>query len=131
MFPQSNRLTTKDVRYINKQRKSFFTKIFMFSVIPQYSNRKYHQISLHIPKILTKFATARHFIKRRLISFLEEKLVLDKEINNKFYKIFINFNKKNIPLTKSSLDKHWKYDFIENLVLDFERDWKFYISKIK
>lgn len=129
MFPQLNRLNTKDIKYINRQRKAFFTKTFMFCKIPQYPNRKYHQISLHIPKVLTKFATKRHFIKRRLLYFLSKNIVLDRKINNNFYKIFINFNKKNIPLTKWNLDKLWKYDFTKSLVKDFERDWKFYLSK--
>ncbi len=130
MIPGKNRLTTKDVKYINRQKKTFFTKNFAFSAISQYPNRKYNQISLHIPRKLTKFASKRHFIKRRLIHYLQKRLNLNQNIKNWFYKIFINFNKKTLEIKKSYLEEHWKYNFTEKILKDFERDLNFYISHI-
>ena len=130
MFNQQNRLTTKDVKYINKQKKSFFTNFFSFSSILQYPNRKFHQISVHIPRAITKFATTRHFIKRRIINYIKNVQQLQTPIDGMYYKIFINFNKRNIPQSKSILENTDKYERTSQTISVFQKDWMFFVKKL-
>ena len=67
MLPQTSRLTSKDVRYIQKIRKIAFSDHFRVQRVPQYANRAFHQISIYIAADKVHKASWRHYIKRRLI----------------------------------------------------------------
>ncbi len=130
MIPKKYRLNRKDVIYINKQKTKFFTKFFSFSYIFQYSNRKYNQISLHIPASLSKRATVRHFIKRKLISYVIVNFDFLQKIGSNYYKIFINLNKKNLNWLK---EKFWfmsKEEFRFLLYEQFSKDFESFLKYI-
>ena len=94
MLPQSQRLTTKDVRYIQKQKNIVWTQHFWFLWIRQYPNRQYHQCSLYIAADTIKKSVRRHQLKRKLLSYLEPSLRTPKQSERQFYKLFIFLNKK-------------------------------------
>lgn len=94
MFSQSQRLTTKDVRYIQKQRNVIRTQHFGVLRIPQYTNRAYHQLSVYIAADTIKKASRRHQIKRQLLEHLQSQILTKQQSGKKFYKLFIFLNKK-------------------------------------
>ena len=71
MFSKPCRLTTKDVRYIQKQRNVVWTQHFGILRIPQYPNKKYHQASIYIAADTIKKASRRHALKRPLLEQLQ------------------------------------------------------------
>lgn len=96
MFKKSYRLTTKDVRYIQKQRNIVRTEHFGFLRIPQYPNRNYHQVSIYIAADTIKKASRRHQIKRKLLEHVQSQILPQQNVWKKFYKIFIFLNKKTV-----------------------------------
>lgn len=121
MFSQSQRLTTKDVRYIQKQRNVIRTQHFGVLRIPQYPNRAYHQLSVYIAADTIKKASRRHQIKRQLLEHLQSQILTKQQSGKKFYKLFIFLNKKTVTAwqiwsTKDSRDSFFwllKKDFIK------------------
>lgn len=116
MFQKPHRLTTKDVRYIQKQRNVVRTQHFGVLWIPQYANKPYHQISLYIAADTVKKASRRHAIKRPLLEHLQSKILpqqqsrLSRQSGKKFYKLFVFLNKKTVTAsmlgdTKKTRDK--------------------------
>lgn len=75
MLPHHYRLTTKDVRYIQKQRNLIWTEHFGFLSIPQYRNKSYHQASIYIAADTVKKATRRHALKRQLLEHLQSQIL--------------------------------------------------------
>ncbi len=75
MLSQSHRLTTKDVRYIQKQRNVIWTQHFGILRIPQYPNKKFHQASLYIAADTVKKASRRHALKRQLLEHLQSQIL--------------------------------------------------------
>ena len=73
MLKKQHRLNSKDVRYMLHRRNVFWTKCFFFNSIPQYSNKKYNQISIYVALKLIKSAVDRHYVKRRLLEVVEIK----------------------------------------------------------
>lgn len=96
MFSQSQRLTTKDVRYIQKQRNVIRTEHFGVLRIPQYPNRAYHQLSVYIAADTIKKASRRHQIKRQLLEYLQSQILSEQQLGKKYFKMFIFLNKKNV-----------------------------------
>ncbi len=96
MFSQSQRLTTKDVRYIQKQRNVIRTEHFGVLRIPQYPNRSYHQLSVYIAADTIKKASRRHQIKRQLLEHLQSQILSEQQLGKKYFKMFIFLNKKNV-----------------------------------
>ncbi len=96
MLPQYYRLTTKDVRYIQKQRNLIRTQHFWFLYIPQYRNKSYHQASIYIAADTVKKATRRHALKRQLLEHLQSQLLPKQWTRQKYYKLFVFLNKKNV-----------------------------------
>ena len=102
MLPVSRRLTTSDVRYIQKQRNVIWTKHFGVLRIRQYPNRRYHQASIYIAAKIVPKSAWRHYLKRRLLAIIEDSL-LDQSsaASGGYYKLFIFLNKK--TLTKEMM----------------------------
>jgi len=75
MFSQAHRLTTKDVRYIQKQRNVIWTQHFGVLRIPQYPNKQYHQASIYIAADTVKKASRRHALKRPLLEYLQSQIL--------------------------------------------------------
>jgi RNase P protein component len=75
MFAKSHRLTTKDVRYIQKQRNVIWTQHFGVLWIPQYANKRFHQVSLYIAADTVKKASRRHALKRKLLEYLQSQIL--------------------------------------------------------
>lgn len=96
MFAKAHRLTTKDVRFIQNKRNLIWTKHFGFLRIPQYPNRRYHQLSLYIAAALVKKASRRHALKRQLLEHLQSQILPIQWTSQKYYKIFVFLNKQTI-----------------------------------
>ena len=74
MLAKKLRVSGKEVRFLTKKRQLFSQGLFMIFFVDQYSNRQFHQISFHIPIVISKRAVHRHQIKRILISSFEQSL---------------------------------------------------------
>ncbi len=124
MFSQSQRLTTKDVRYIQKQRNVIRTQHFGVLRIPQYSNRSYHQLSVYIAADTIKKASRRHQIKRQLLEHLQSQILTKQQSGKKFYKLFIFLNKKTVTSWQIGSTKDSRDSFFWLLQKNFikERD---------
>jgi RNase P protein component len=112
MLSQSHRLTTKDVRYIQKQRNVIWTQHFGVLRIPQYPNRSYHQTSIYIAADTIKKASRRHALKRQLLEHLQSQIISQQWMRQKYYKFFIFLNKKTVTSwqlgsTKQSRDEYF------------------------
>ena len=130
MLAQPQRLTTKDVRYIQKQRNIVWTQHFGFLWIPQYPNRKYHQCSIYIAADTVKKAAWRHGLKRQLLPELEATLQTSDLSGQKFYKLFIFLNKKNILPTLISGKKTERTKAIERVRQSFQNEWEIARKKL-
>ncbi len=75
MLSQPHRLTTKDVRYIQKQRNVIWTQHFGILRIPQYPNKQYHQSSIYIAADTVKKASRRHSLKRQLLEYHQSQIL--------------------------------------------------------
>lgn len=128
MLAQQYRLTTKDVRYIQKQKNIVWTQHFWFLWIPQYSNRKFHQCSLYIAADTVKKATRRHQLKRQLLSELEWSI--HQSESTTFYKIFVFLNKKNILPTMISWDTMQRQKNIAYILYNFKKEWSICRKKL-
>lgn len=115
MFAKQFRLLGKDVNYIVKHRTVFHTQHFSMFYIPQYPNKKYNQISFHIPLKLHASSVVRHAIKRQLVAYLENTHVSTISFAEKFYKVFIICNKKNLPDMVEEILSLGIYPFVQNM----------------
>jgi len=130
MFKTRFRLKWKDVNFLVRKRKYFSTKFFGFFYFDQYPNLKFNQISVNIPLKYHKKAVYRVFLKRIILRFLRENWFEKKDINGRFYKIFISINKNNISELKSQIEKFDK-DTINHYILDqFQKSFLFFLSKL-
>lgn len=114
MLQQPHRLTTKDVRYIQKQRNVIWTHHFGILRIPQYPNRSYHQASIYIAADTIKKASRRHALKRQLLEHLQSQIIPKQWKSQKYYKFFIFLNKKTVTSwscgsSKQSRDKYFMW----------------------
>ena len=123
MLSQAHRLTTKDVRYIQKQRNIVWTQHFGFLWIQQYPNRKYHQCSIYIAADTVKKAAWRHGLKRQLLPELESTLETSHQSGQKFYKLFIFLNKKNFLPTTITGEKIERTKAIDIVRKNFQKEW--------
>lgn len=124
MFRQRYRLTSKDVRYIQKQRNLIWTQHFGFLWIKQYPNRHYHQLSMYIPADTVKKAVWRHQLKRKLLATLPlPKIPLSTKSGSQFFKIFIFLNKKNISPLVFSQSPQERTEAINSLTNHFLKEW--------
>lgn len=128
MLPQSRRLTSKDVRYIQKVRKIAFSDHFRAQRVPQYPNRKFHQISIYIAADKIHRASWRHYVKRRLLEVLKpynQKIEIQK-----YYKIFLSLNPKTIQIDPRQLDTKARKEYFDSLVEKFQRELPRLLSRI-
>lgn len=128
MLPQSRRLTSKDVRYIQKVRKIAFSDHFRVQRVPQYPNRKFHQISIYIAADKIHRASWRHYVKRRLLEVL--KAYNQKTEIQKYYKIFLSLNPKTIQIDPRQLDTKARKEYFDSLVEKFQRELPRLLSKV-
>ena len=124
------RLKWKDVNFLVRKRRYFSTKFFGFFYFDQYPNLKYNQISVNIPLKYNKRAVNRALLKRAMLVYLQENLFETKEINGKFYKIFVSINKNNIWELKSQIEKFDKYTTNHYILEDFKKSFLFFLSKL-
>ena len=96
MLPQHLRLSSKDVRYIQKQRNIVWTKHFGVLRIKQYANRGFHQWSIYIAADTVKKAARRHELKRQLLEQFDPTIRKQSSSGTWFFKVFVFLNKKNI-----------------------------------
>ena len=130
MLAQEYRLTTRDVRYIQKQKNIVWTQHFGFLWIRQYPNRKFHQCSLYIAADTVKKSVRRHQLKRKLLVQLEQWFTPSQGSGQQFYKIFVFLNKKNIPPTLVTGEKEKRDSAIEQIVKDFQKEQGICLKKL-
>ena len=128
MLPQSRRLTSKDVRYIQKVRKIAFSDHFRVQRVPQYPNRRYHQISIYIAADKIHRASWRHYVKRRLIEAL--KTLNQKPETQKYYKIFLSLNPKTVQVDPRQLETKARKEYFDSLVENFQKELPRLMSRV-
>jgi RNase P protein component len=122
MFSQSHRLTTKDVRYIQKQRNVIWTQHFGILRIPQYPNKRYHQASLYIAADTVKKASRRHALKRQLLEHLQSQIVWKQGTSQKYYKFFVFLNKKTVTSWQLGSGKETRDEYFMLLSQNFKKE---------
>lgn len=130
MLKRIFRLKGKDINFLVKKRQYFATQYFGFFYFDQYPNLKFNQISVNIPLKYSKKATKRAIIKRQIISYIQDNNLEKKLINNKFYKIFVMLNKKNISELKSQTEKFDKKELNQYILNEFENSFLKLLKKI-
>lgn len=123
MLSKCFRLKWRDINFLIKKRKYFPTRYFGFFYYDQYPNLKFNQISINIPLKYNKKAVHRTVIKRQILTFIQDKDLINKKINGKFYKIFITLNKKNIWELKSQIEKFDKTAINHYILTEFENSF--------
>jgi RNase P protein component len=130
MLKRVFRLKWKDINFLIRRRKYFPTKYFGFFYYEQYSNLKFNQISINIPLKYSKKAVQRVVFKRQLITYIQWNKLVDQKINNKFYKIFVTLNKKNISELKSQIEKFDKGTSNQYILKEFKSSFFRFSKKI-
>jgi ribonuclease P protein component len=96
MLAHTLRLRSKDVRYLTKKRNYFVKGLFGFFYTKQYASQHFNQFSCHITIKLSKHATKRNIVKRRVMNILRDKQSPLVAIGQQFYKVFIMLNKNEL-----------------------------------
>lgn len=122
MFSQPHRLTTKDVRYIQKQRNVIWTQHFGILRIPQYPNKSYHQASIYIAADTVKKASRRHSLKRPLLEHLQSQILPTQWTRQKYYKFFIFLNKKTVTAWQLGSNKQSRDVYFQWLSQSFQKE---------
>lgn len=130
MFKKNKRLTWKDINFLVRKRQYFPTKFFWYFYYDQYRNLKLNQISVNIPLKYSKKAVIRNSLKRKIISFLQSENFQNKKIWIRYYKIFVNLNKKNIWELKSEIQRFDKRDANHYILEEFKKSFLFFLSKL-
>lgn len=128
MLPQSRRLTSKDVRYIQKVRKIAFSDHFRVQRVPQYPNRRYHQISIYIAADKIQKASRRHYVKRRMIEQVKSRK--SKVESWRYYKIFLSLNPKTIQVDPRQLETKARKAYFDDLVEKFQKELPRLMSRV-
>lgn len=130
MFKSRFRLKWKDINFLTRKRRYFSTKFFWFFYFDQYPNLKFNQISVNIPLKYDKRAVYRASLKRAILRFLKENWFEKKDINWKFYKIFVSINKNGIWELKNQTERFDKATTNNYIVEQFQKSFLFFLSKI-
>lgn len=130
MFKRRYRLKWKDVNFLVRKRKFFSYWYFWFFYFDQYSNLKFNQISVNIPVKYSKRAVQRVRLKRIINSYLYDNWYDKKEINWKFYKIFVFINKNSISELKSQIEKFDKSYTNHYIIDNFHKSFLKFIDKV-
>lgn len=130
MFKSRFRLKWKDINFLTRKRRYFSTKFFWFFYFDQYPNLKFNQISVNIPLKYDKRAVYRVSLKRAILRFLKENWFEKKDINWKFYKIFVSINKNGIWELKNQTERFDKATTNNYIVEQFQRSFLFFLTKI-
>lgn len=130
MLKRIFRLKWKDVNFLVKRRKYFVHNYFWFFYFYQYPNLKFNQISVSIPLKYSKKAVKRVFLKRQIVSYIQKNNLDKKPINNKFYKIFVILNKKNIWELKSQIEKFDKRELNQYILEEFKDSFLKFSKKL-
>jgi RNase P protein component len=130
MFKSKFRLKWKDINFLTRKKRYFSTTFFWFFYFEQYPNLKFNQISVNIPLKYNKKAVCRTSLKRAILRFLKENWFEKKDINWKFYKIFISVNKSNIWELKNKIERFDKATTNNYIVEQFQKSFLFFLSKI-
>lgn len=104
MLVAAQRLQWKEVRFLTKKRQVFSCGLLTIFFVEQYPKCKFHQISYHIPLLVSKRAVKRHQVKRILINHLETAF-LSLDFWGKYYKCFVTLNKSNLTKLIDLLDR--------------------------
>lgn len=129
MLPQKIRLTSKDVRYIQKVRKIAFSNNFRIQRVPQYPNRPYHQLSFYIAADKVHKASWRHYIKRRLVQKIANYQL--SIISGGYYKIFLSFNPKNVDIDLRGKSAEERTLWMDTMVKKFEKELPLLLGQVK
>ncbi len=132
MLSQHLRLTSKDVRYIQKQRNIVWTKNFGVLWIKQYANRNFHQWSVYIAADTVKKAARRHQLKRQLLEEFDPHIRKQSSSEKWFLKLFVFLNKKNIKSDIFSGSPSEREKVIQKIATEFKQErpwvsWKLWI----
>lgn len=130
MLKRIFRLKGKDVNFLVKKRKYFATRHFWFFYFYQYPNLKFNQISVSVPLKYSKKAVKRVFFKRKIINYIQENNLEKNPINNKYYKIFVILNKKNIWELKSQIEKFDKRELNQYILKEFKDSFLKFSKKL-
>lgn len=128
---QSRRLKYKDIWFLVRRRKYFPSKFFGFFYFEQYRNLQYNQISCHIPLKFCKKAVYRNVLKRLIIDEVRKNnFVEQKFMDEKYYKVYISLNKKNLEILKEKFDTLSSLEFSKFFRTEFTNTFKFFVRKI-
>lgn len=107
LFKKQQRLQGKEVRFLTKKRQVFARWLFTIFFVEQYPNRPFHQLSFHVPLLVSKRAVVRHKIKRMLIRTSET--FLAQKGQAPYYKAFVTLHKMKLAPLLSLLEaKKWE-----------------------
>lgn len=130
MFKRRYRLKWKDVNFLVRRRQYFSNWYFWFFYFDQYPNLKFNQISVNIPVKYSKRAVQRVRLKRIINNYLLGNWYDKKNINWKFYKIFVFINKNSISELKSQMEKFDKSYINHYITVQFEKSFLKFIDRL-
>jgi RNase P protein component len=130
MIPKIEKLNRKDINFLIKKQNIIFGKSFSFFFFQQYSNRKFNQISFQTTIKLSKKAVIRNNIKRVLYNFIKSQDIINQTFNQKYYKIFVIINKKNIEILQKLLESKNKKLILSEMNKIFQNDFNKLIYKL-
>lgn len=119
MLKKINRLNRKDINFLFRNQNIIYWKYFSFFYYKQYPNRKYNQFSIQVPTKLSKLAVDRNYIKRILMHYIRENSYDINKFGDKYYKIFVIFNKKYIPEFKKKIETKEKKVIYKTIIENF------------
>jgi len=129
MLSQRHRLTSKDVRYIQKVRKIAFSDHFRVQRVDQYPNRRFHQISIYIAADKLHRATWRHYLKRRMIETVESYELW--VTSWRYYKIFLSLNPKTVQIDLRGKTAWERKEWMDEMVGYFKKELPKLLGQIR
>ncbi|HMT00984.1 MAG TPA: ribonuclease P protein component [Candidatus Absconditabacterales bacterium] len=123
MLPKNLRLSAKDINYMTKKNQKWYGKFFGFFRIPQYVQKKFHQIGVQIPVLISKSSVNRNQVKRIVFHSLSVPSMQKHWGQGNYYKIFVIVNKKAIDELKKIIDLSEKKTIQNEIKKFFEKDF--------
>lgn len=119
MLVKKKKLNWKEINYILKRWKRAYGEVFIFHIIKQYPNNKYHQWAIQIPKKIEKRATMRNLLKRKMYDMIPDYVFSW----SGWYKIFISVNKKQSAALVEHIATHDKVAILQYRSTIIDKDF--------
>lgn len=126
MLAKQYRLTTKDIRYIIRQRSILRWTYFYVTYCPQYQNNAFNQFSISIPKRLSKHAVVRNRCNRIFFDSIEKHWLITMKHKWRFGKFFFCLHKHLIA--ECAKKQMLSTDIISAFDMYCEKDLPFLLS---